>query len=163
VAAPVVLGLTNFITSNITNLTVWDGEIPYQNTTQGVQTPLEPPPQWPAFRFKMPEEGMQREWKMADAYDDFGIILMEIYATTRQQLENQDPAAPGLINQIEALFASGSGWANIPLGTGFFVFHMTLERWTSVQMEFVRTQQGSYLYEGKLWYRMGLHGAISTS
>jgi hypothetical protein len=162
--APIVEGLTNFIMSKITNpaITVWDGEVPQQDPNNNPITPLNPPPSWPAFRFKMPEGGGTREWTLGTAaYLDSFAIEFEIFATTRQQLEGQGSPL-GLLGQVEAIFANASNWGTINLGSPYFCVRAYPINWTCYQLEGIRTQEGQYLYIGKLWIEWSNHGAIAT-
>jgi len=160
--APVITGFVNFLTSQIPNITVWDGEIPRYDTSGN---PLNPeavtiPPIWPAIKLIMVEPGFQRTWTTEDPYDDRGEILIQVYATSRASL---DP----VMNQIEALLAQASNWSLINLGgplvNPFYVIQALLIRWWSGQEEGVRTGKSQLLYRGELHYDVMIHGVISTA
>src|SRR5436309_1910085 len=113
--APIITGLITFI-SQQTGVVCWDGEVPRYdvqgnpiNPSQTVSTP----PEWPVYKVYMKEGGFTREYTFEDPYSDEGEILIQIWGTTRQQLE--DPAT-GAMNVIEALLNQATNWPLIPLG-----------------------------------------------
>lgn len=157
--APIVGGLTTFINQQL-NVEVWDGEIP---RTDELGRPIAPtstatgPSNWPVFRVTIAEPGFARTWTTEDPYDDLGHVLIQVWSTTRQDVETQ-------LTSIEALLAQAANWAQIPLGSSgiYYVIQMLLESWWSGQEEEVRLGQSQLLYRGDLVYLTQIHGAVST-
>lgn len=167
--ASIVNGIITYLTQQL-NTTCWDGEIPRQDVSGNPifpNAPVTSPIDWPVVKVYMQEGGFSREWTFEDPYTDKGEILIQVWGTSRQQLEGSltNPET-GLLNQIEALFAQASNWPQIPLGgpsaNPYYVIHMLLTRWYSGQEEGQRTADSSLLYRGDLHYEVMIHGAIST-
>lgn len=167
--APVIAAFTQYLSSSL-NCSVWDGEVPRYDAHGVAINPntVSVPSSWPVMFVEMPESGFNREWNTEDPYEDWGILLLRIYATTRQALE--DPSI-GLVTRTEQLLASVTNWrAGLnPLLTGgpvtnpYGVIDCLLRRWTVVQEKTVRTNLSQLLYRGDMWYEVGVHGAVSTS
>ena len=175
--APIITGVTEFIAQNL-NVAVWDSEIPRYDT---FGNPIGPdagavsPSVWPVFRVVMREPGLDRNHTFVDPYDDQGELLVQMYATRRDQLEsprsgpngNQTDTPSGLVDQVERLLAKASNWRLIDLGgpaaNPFYVVGMLLKTWYVGQEEGVRTQQQSLLYRADMLYHVTVHGAVSSS
>lgn len=167
--AHVIEGLINFLGSNQElNASVWDGEVPRYDANG---KPINPdssvtPSNWPVVKLYMEEAGFNRNWNMADPYDDIGPITIKIWGTTRASVD-------ALLDQIEAIFASESNWGQINIspsqpstgspGNPYYVIKMMLKSWTNVQEEEQRTADSFLLYRGELHYECEVHGAISTT
>lgn len=165
-AAPIIDGLITFLAGQI-DANVWDGEVPrydpngnpiFPNATVGVGEPSV----WPVVRVFMPEPGFNRTWTTENAYDDVGVIKIQLWATTRA-------AEEALLAQVEALFALAENWEEIELGydstqplNPYYVVQMLLQSWYSGQEEGVRTATSQLLYRGELTYEVMIHGAIKT-
>ncbi len=160
-AAPIIAGIVNFTVAQLAdigiNLSVWEGEVPRQNTTG---QNIIPPVDFPCIRVTMTEDGLERNWTMADAYYDEGPLRIQIWDTTRSAVES-------MIGDIEAIYAEVSNWQNIslpggPIANPYYVIDMLLGKWTCVQEEGVRTQASGLIYRGDMNYSVRIHGAIST-
>lgn len=160
--APIITGLINLMVSKL-SITVFDGEIPRDNTDSSAINPSATSgviPNWPVVRVTMPDDGFEREWTTEDPYTDTGIILIQVWGTSRTQTEV-------LLNSIEALFAQASKWAEVSLGgpvtNPYYIIQMLLQKWYSGQEEGVRTSASQLLYRCDLYYYVQIHGAVSTA
>lgn len=165
--AQIINGLITFLGQQALGASVWDGEVPRYNTDGTPINPGQAAPGWPAVKLYMKEGGFHRDTTTEDPNYDLGEVLVQVWATSRQQLEGT-PANPllGLFNRIEALFAQASLWPQIPLGgplaNPHYVVEMYLTDWYSGQEEGARTANSEFLYRGDLHYQVGIHYTLST-
>lgn len=161
--APIISGVIQYITTNI-NVVVWDAEVPRYDTSGH---PINPdssvlPSNWPVIQVTMSDSGFQRSWTFTDPYSDEGEITIKVWDVSRSGVES-------LLSSLEVLFASTSGWANIPLTGGpslnpYYVIEMLLTSWCSVQEDSpARTSKSEFIYRGELRYNCMIHGAVATT
>lgn len=163
--APIIAGLVDFIGDSL-GANVWDGEIP-RSDPQG--RPIYPDAEntWPVIKVTMPQSGFNREWTQLDPYTDEGTVTIEVWGTSRLQLETPPSGSPvGMLNEIEELLALETNWQLINMGgpneNPFYVISMLLSSWSSVQEDQKRTATGALLYKGTLNYQVRIHGAVNT-
>lgn len=179
--APIVKAFGDFIANNL-NVVVWDGEIPRYDTAGN---PISPEatqvgvPNWPVIKVYMKEPGFERELTFEDPYSERGEVLIEMYATNRNQLEtppsgansNQTDTPSGLLDRIERLLAQASNWGqNGPLSqllggpptNPFYVIDCALGTWWCGQEEGIRTARSERLYRADMHYVVAVHGAVAT-
>ena len=158
--APIVKGVIDFVSSQA-NITVWDGEIPRYDTAGNAINPeaTSSPTIWPVFDVSMSDAGFRRTWTMADPYDDQGEILLQIWGTTRAQVESAK-------NTVEALLVNAENWQQIQLGgpaiNPFYVIQMLLSSWCIVQEQGLRSGLSKLLYRCDMHLDTMIHGIIST-
>lgn len=158
--APIVAGIIEFITAQL-EVTCWDGEVPHYNTDGDPIVPggAATPAIWPVVKVYMQEGGFNREWTTEDPYSDRGEILIQVWGTTRASVQ-------ATMDDIEALLAKASNWAQIDLGgpaeNPYYVIQMLLDRWYIGQEEGERTADSELLYRVDMHYDTMIHGAIST-
>lgn len=163
--APIIEGFINYIAAQL-NVSVWDGEVPRYDTSGNKISPTSTttPTDWPVVKLFMQPGGFSREWTTEDPYTDRGELLIQIWATSRVQLE--DPTT-GMLNRMEQLLASATNWTQINLGgpntNPYYVIACLLTNWYSGQEEGVRTQQGELLYRADMHYDVMIHGSVSTA
>ncbi len=162
---PLIKGFVDFLASRLP-LTVWDGEVPRQNTDGKNINPDSPEPSWPVLRIKMSEGGMNREENFEDSYSDTGPLTIQVWATRRDDLEDTR-SQYGLLSQIEQLLVDSGNWPQIvfpsPSVDPYTVYDLQLGSWTCVQEEGVRTQDSQLLYRGEIVItNLGIHGAVAT-
>jgi hypothetical protein len=163
VPAPVVKALGDFLAAQL-NVSVWDGEIPRYDTSGN---PINPdstvlPADWPVVKVNYKEPGFTREWTFEDPYTDTGTVMIQLWGTSRTQVET-------LMDGVEALLAQASNWvAGGPIALGGpdsnpnYIIHLLLERWWCGQEEGVRTDKSELLYRADMSYEMMIHGVVST-
>ncbi len=159
--ARIIKGLITYITAQ-TGFTCWDGEVPRYSTQDVAINPeaLTTPVTWPIVKVFMNEGGFGREWTFEDPYSDEGQILIQVWGTSRDSVED-------VLDALELLLASATNWKAIPLGGDVtnpnYVISMLLLSWYSGQEEGTRTATGELLYRGDLHYQCRIHGAVPTS
>lgn len=158
---PIVEGLITYLQDQL-DANVWDGEVPRYdpqgraiNPTSGVTDPTV----WPVVRCLLTEAGLTRNPNFESPYDDEGPIRIEVYGTSRAQVQT-------MLNSIEALLAKESNLREIDLG-GYsqnpnYVISMILKSWTNTQEEGVRTSTGLLLYRGEISYTANVHGSLDV-
>jgi hypothetical protein len=148
--APIVTTFNKYI-GDALDIPVWEGEIPRVGT-DSVEIDL--PSEKPVIRVLLEESGLERDWRMDDSYGDEGPLRVEVYGTTRQQVE-------ACLGQIEELLAKD--WNAIPFTSRFFCYRCMLHNWTCVQEEGMRTKSTSDLvFRGRMTYDVGIHGEVPT-
>ena len=167
--APIIDGLITFLSAQV-DANIWDGEVPRYSPAGNPINPestITGPSDWPVIKLWMKEDGFERNWNFIDPYDDLGEILIQVWTTSHNALE--DPTS-GLLNIIEALLAQSGNWALIDLGNGgggtsgnpYYVVSVILKRWYSGMEEGKRTAKSEYIYRGDMHYQVRIHGAIPT-
>jgi hypothetical protein len=160
---PIIGALVKFIGPQL-KASCWDGEVPRYDMQGNPINPLSTsggkfPATWPVIVVKMPEGGFTSNDTTEDPFDDDGTILIQVYGSSRSQVESL-----GL--SIRALLKQASNWVAISKFMGGdssnpnYVISMYLQRWCSIQEEGVRTAQGEFLYRADLDYKVDLHGAL---
>jgi len=162
--APIISGLINFLTANL-SVVAWDGEVARYDPNNN---PINPntnviPTVWPSIRVTMSDEGFEREWTTEDAYTDTGEILIQLWTINRADMETA-------LTNVETLCAQATLWETIQLSgdqrNPQYVIQMLLQKWTAVAewgpegQE--RSAQSELLYRGDLHYYIQIHGAIPT-
>ncbi len=165
--APIVNGLITYISEQL-GVTVWDGEVPRQNTDGQDITP-ESLDNWPAIKVEMEESGLDRERTFEDNYVDAGKMTIFCWAVTREDLEGtvDNGGADGLLTKIEQLLNVAENYAAIPLGNApngdpYYVIDLDLGNWTCVQEKEVRAQLSQLLYRGEWRLQLKIHGMMPS-
>ncbi len=145
-------------------VTVWDGEVHRYDPQEQTVSPESSGGRsdWPIIKFSMPPSGFRRSWTFEDPYHDEGLLLCQIFHTTREQAE-------WTMDMVEALLARMANWTVIgnlipsPYQENrHYVIQLLLERWNSYQLEGVRTQKSELLYTCEMYYKCFVHGALPT-
>lgn len=159
--APIINGLITLISQELSTV-CWDGEVPRYDTAGNAINPQAgaiSPKVWPVVKVYMKEPGFTREWTTEDPYTDTGTILIQIWGTTRLQIET-------LMDSLETLLAQASKWNSVVLGghpaNPYSIISLLLTSWYSGQEEGVRTASGELLYRGDMNYQTMTHGIVST-
>lgn len=149
--APIIDGLVTFIQDQL-EISVWDGEVPRQDVA-GDQIVL--PATKPIFKVAMTENGLTRDWTIEDSYTDDGPMTVYLWATTRAMVEQW-------LTTLEGLLAQSTNWPEILTESPYYVYGLIIDNWTCIQLEGLRAKGGQLIYEGRLSFSIGIHGAVST-
>lgn len=167
-AAGIIDAICTYVAANAYNgigVTVWDGEVHRYDPNGQTVGPESSGGRadWPVIKFTMPSSGFNRNWTFEEAYYDEGLIVCQIWHTSRAQAE-------ATMDMIETLFANSSNWPGIsnhipsPYHENpHYVIAMLLKHWTSYQVEGVRTQKSELLYTCELYYNCFIHGALPVA
>mgnify|MGYP001586362215 FL=1 len=167
-AAGIMNAICTYVSSNAYNgigCTVWDGEVARYDPQGQTVGPESSGGQsdWPVIKFSMPDSGFTRHWTFEDPYHDEGVIVCQIWHTSREGAELA-------MDMIETLLASTANWvaigALIPspyVENPHYVIQLLLQSWTSHQVEGFRTQKSELVYAAELHYKCFVHGAVPTA
>lgn len=148
--------------------TVWDGEVHRYDPRGQTVGPESSGGQsdWPVIKFSLPNSatgGFTRHWTFEDPYYDDGMVICQVWHTTRKQAEET-------FTMLTTLLASLTNWASIGnlipspyVENPHYVIQMLLKYWTSYQLEGVRTQKSELLYTCEGYFHTLLHGAVPTA
>lgn len=153
--APITSGIVTFLQTQLDvgeSVEVWDGEIPRWDP-QGMIIDL---PNNPIYRLLMPREGFNRESEtFENPYNDQGMMLLEVYGTTRTQVENA-------LTNLENILLLQTNWSDIDLGVSYQICAIYLVAWSCYQLEQARTKTGTYVYQGDLHLKVEINGTVKT-
>lgn len=167
-AAGIITALCTYVASNYDDgrgVTVWDGEV-HRYDPQGQTVGPESSggsSDWPVIKFSMKESGFTRNWTFEDPYYDDGEIVCQIWHTTRSGAEHAMDNIERLLSTITAWTAIGELIPSPYVENAHYIIQLLLKRWTSYQMEGVRTQKSELLYTCEMRYNCMIHGAIPTN
>lgn len=166
-AAGIIDAICTYVANNYNDgrgVTVWDGEV-HRYDPQGQTVSPDSSggsADWPVIKFSMKEYGFSRSWTFEDPYYDQGMIVCQIWHSTRS-------AAEHAMDNVERLLASLTNWTAIGnlipspyVQNPHYVIQLLLKRWASYQVEGIRTQKSELLYTCELYYDCWIHGAIPT-
>ncbi len=159
--APVTAGFMQFMIDQL-QINPWDGEVPRYDV---LGNPINPdstvtnPSDWPVVICKLGGD-MHRTSTFLSPYHDDGPVVIEIWGTTKQQVQT-------VLANIEALWAFEANWFRVPLSGGpasnpFYVVQMMLVDWTLRQEENVRLASSQLAFYGHLKYDAIIHGAVAV-
>jgi hypothetical protein len=153
--APITKALVEYIQQEL-DIEVWDGEVPRFTTTGAAinQNSATTPSSWPVVRAVIQEPGFNRNYTFTNAYLDDGDVLIQVWGTTRAQVQTQ-------VNSLESLLLpTPDVWAEIDvyLGTPFYIVQMELLPYWIGQEEELRLNMSSLLYRGDMRYNVQIHG-----
>jgi hypothetical protein len=154
-SAPITKALVEYMTAEL-DIVVWDGEVP-RFTTAGAainQSSSTSPSSWPVVRVVIQEPGFTRNYTFTTAYLDDGDVLIQVWGTTRAQVQTQLDAIEGL------LLASPDTWAEIDvyLGSDYKIVQMELLPYWIGQEEELRINLSSLLYRADMRFNVQIHG-----
>lgn len=171
---PIIAGINAFMKSQLT-AQIWDGEIPRYDPPGNPINPDQSavsPTIWPVIRSVLDDAGQDIEWTMLDSFTCKGPVTIEVWGTSRLQLETPPLGTPvGMVNRVAALWAQMANWqeqgpvnlGSPQVGKPNYIIHMLLKNWTVVQLEGVRLAGSQLCYYGRLTYEGMFHGSIPTS
>jgi hypothetical protein len=143
---------------------VWDGEVP---RFDALGQPINPqalngaPSNWPAFTCYTNDTGFTTTWTTEDPYYETGSIFIDIYGSSRAQVQP-------LVDTTKALLISETNWAaiNIPgapdPSNPYYVIQILPER-ASVRQTGLRDATNQMIYRGAMEFYTQVHGAVSTA
>lgn len=153
--APITKALVEFIQQEL-DIEVWDGEVPRFTTTGAAinQSSSTTPSSWPVVRAVIQEPGFTRNYTFTDAYLDDGDVLIQVWGTTRAQVQTQLNAIEGL------LLPEPDTWSEIDvyLGAGYKIVQIELLPYWIGQEEELRINMSSLLYRADMRYNIQIHG-----
>lgn len=167
-AAGIIDAICTFVADNAYDgkgCVVWDGEVARYGPDGGRSVSPESSggqSHWPIIKFTMPGK-FHRTWTFEEPYYDEGVIVCQIFHTTRATAE-------ATMDMIEALLVSAANWttmgALIPspyAENPHYVIQMLLEDWLSKQEEGARTEKGQLVYTCELYFKTTIHGAVPVA
>lgn len=164
-AAGIINGICRFVADNAYDgigCTVWDGEVQRYDARGKTVGPQSSGGRadWPVIKFSMPTSGFERNHTFEDAYYDEGMIVCQIWHTTRQQAEHT-------MDMVETLLCNYANWVQIGKlipspyrEDSHSVVQLLVKHWTSYQVEDTRTQRGELLYTCELYFKCIVHGSL---
>ena len=167
-AAGIIDAICTYVAANAyggIGCTVWDGEV-HRYDAQGQTVSPDSSggrSDWPVIKFSMPSSGFTRSWTFEEPYHDEGLIVCQIWQTSREQAEQT-------MDMIEVLLASMTNWTAIgslipsPYRENpHYIIQLLLEHWSSYQVEGFRTQNSELVYTCEMYYKCFIHGAIPVA
>ena len=167
-AAGVVNALCTYVAANAYNgkgCVVWDGEVARYGPGTGQSVSPESSggqSHWPVIKIAAPSK-FRRTWTFEEPYYDEGVIVVQIFHTTRALAEET-------MDMIELLLVSAANWtaigALIPSPyreNPHYLVQLLLEDWASYQVEGARTEKSQLVYTCELYFKCTIHGAIPVA
>lgn len=166
-AASIIDAVCTFVAANAYNgkgCVVWDGEVARYGPTGKSVSPESSGGQthWPIIKFTAPGK-FTRSWTFEEPYYDEGLVVCQIWGTSRAQAEQT-------MDMIELLLVGAASWtamgALIPspyVENPHYVIQMLLTDWVSKQEEGQRTEKGQLIYTCELYFKTTIHGAIPVA
>ena len=161
---PIVGGLIEYMVpllaeaKDLTSYSVWDGTTPRFDTNGNAVAPSSTTGSWPVVNLDMDESGFAIGNTFNDNRDEEGWITVDIWGTTREQVENMIAVvdnifAPQPTLQDPQNVVLGQGQANDPN----YVIKMLLKSWTCFNDPNLRTATSQWLYHGIMRYSTSVH------
>lgn len=164
---PIIAGLINYLEPRLAadqakpQFSIWDGEVPRWDAQGNAVGPTNVTGSWPAVSLRIQEPGFQRNYTMADAILDEGIIIVQAWSTTREVTEE---VLDFIIEQFEQQV---SVYTDVDLGGPHnnpnYIIEMTVDTWWSGIDPEYRTSNSQYLYRGDVSFSTKIHGNATTA
>ena len=164
-AAGIINAVCTFVSANAyggIGCSVFDGEVTRYDVNKQSVGPDSSGGRsdWPVIKFSMPASGFTRTETFEEPYYDEGLIVCQIWHTTREGAEQT-------MDMIEVMLASFTNWATIGAlipspyrNNPHYVIQMLLNHWTSYQVEGFRTMKSELVYTVEMYYKTTIHGAV---
>lgn len=147
------------------NINVWSGEVPRYDSLGNPINPQQTaisPSVWPVVTCDMIEPGMRTNWTFEDAYNDVGAVKIQVYGTTKAQVQSA-------YDEIWELWADSSNWEDVALNPSgqaanpYYVIQMLQTGYWLGQEKDVRLYGSLLCFRGDLIYDpCQIHGAVTT-
>lgn len=164
---PIIDGLISYLEPRIAvdqgkaQFSIWDGETPRWDAQGNAVGPTNVTGSWPAVTLMMQEPGFKRTYTMSDAIMDQGIIIVQVWSTTRVQTND---VVNFIIEQFEQQV---SVYTDVDLDgpnqNPNYIIEMLVDTWWVGVDPNYRTANSQYLYRGDVYFDTKVHGNAPTT